>query len=444
MTAPTLIVAAPQSGSGKTLLTLGLIRALARRGLRVGSFKVGPDYIDPAFHARASGRSSHNLDSWAMRFETLAAALEEAGRDADIVIGEGVMGLFDGAPDGSGSTADIAALFDLPVLLVAEARRINQSIAAMLEGFIRFRPDVEVVGIVLNAVGGERHARTLVKACDDRFSTPVLGWIPRSDGLHVPSRHLGLVQAAEQPALDELIEHLARLAAGRIDLDRLLRLARRPALATLEGAGSRPIAALGQRIAVAQDTAFAFAYPAVLEGWRRQGAEILPFSPLADEAPDAEADAIYLPGGYPELYAGRLAGNRRFLLGLAAAGHRDAFIYGECGGYMVLGERLIDEAGERHCLAGLLPVVTSFERPRLRLGYREVVLLEPSPFGRPPLRHRGHEFHYARELERRGAPFLRVSDASGTALGEAGCRLGTVAGSFVHLVDRWPHLALVR
>ena len=426
------------------MLTLGLIRALARRGLRVGSFKVGPDYIDPAFHARASGRDCRNLDSWAMRFETLTAALDAAGRDVDIVIGEGVMGLFDGAPDGSGSTADIAALFDLPVLLVAEARRISQSIAAMLEGFIRFRPDVEVAGIVLNAVGGERHARTLLKACDDRFSTPVLGWLPRSDGLHVPSRHLGLVQAAEHPALGELIERLGSLVAERIDLDRLLRLARRPGVATLDARESRPIAALGQRIAVARDTAFAFAYPAVLEGWRRQGAEILPFSPLADEPPDPAADAVYLPGGYPELYAGGLAANRRFLEGLASAADRRAFVYGECGGYMVLGETLIDAAGERHRLAGLLPLVTSFERPRLRLGYREVTLLEPSPLGRPPLRHRGHEFHYAHEIERRGAPLLRASDAGGTALGEAGCRHGTVAGSFVHLVDRWPHLAVVR
>lgn len=444
MTAPTLIVAAPQSGSGKTLLTLGLIRALARRGLRVGSFKVGPDYIDPAFHARASGRSCRNLDSWAMRFETLAAVLEEAGRDVDIVIGEGVMGLFDGAPDGSGSTADIAALFDLPVVLVAEARRISQSIAALLEGFIRFRPDVEIVGIVLNAVSGERHATTLLKACDERFSTPVLGWLPRQDELHVPSRHLGLVQATEHPALDELVERLGALVADRLDLDRLLRLARRPGVAPLGGQGARPIAALGQRIAVAQDTAFAFAYPTVLEGWRRQGAEIVPFSPLADETPDPAADAIYLPGGYPELFAGRLAANRRFLLGLQAAAYRDVFIYGECGGYMVLGEVLIDGAGERHRLAELLPVVTSFEAPRLRLGYREVTLLDPSPLGRPPLRHRGHEFHYASEVERRGVPFLRASDASGTALGEAGCRLGTVAGSFVHLVDRWPHLAVVR
>jgi len=444
LTAPTLIVAAPQSGSGKTLLTLGLIRALARRGLKVGSFKVGPDYIDPAFHARASGQSCRNLDSWAMRFETLAALLEDAGRDVDIVVGEGVMGLFDGAPDGSGSTADIAALFDLPVVLVAEARRINQSIAALLEGFIGFRQDVEVVGIVLNAVAGERHAATLLKACDERFSTPVLGWLPRHDELVVPSRHLGLVQAAEHPALDELIERLGSLVAERLDLDRLLRLARRPGVAGLGGQGARPIAALGQRIAVAQDTAFAFAYPAVLEGWRRQGAEIVPFSPLADEAPDPAADAIYLPGGYPELYAGRLAANRQFLLGLQAAAYRDVFIYGECGGYMALGEVLIDAAGERHRLAELLPVVTSFEAPKLRLGYREVTLLGPSPLGRPPLRYRGHEFHYAREVEQRGVPFLRASDASGRQLGEAGCRLGTVAGSFIHLVDRWPHLVVVR
>ncbi|MCB1885769.1 MAG: cobyrinate a,c-diamide synthase [Geminicoccaceae bacterium] len=443
MSPPVLLVAAPSSGAGKTVVTLGLIRALAMRGLKVGSFKVGPDYIDPVFHARASGRLCRNLDSWAMRFETLGASLEAAGRDCDIVVGEGVMGLFDGAPDGTGSTADIASLFGLPVLFVADAARTGQSIAPLIEGFLKAREDVQIVGVVLNRVGSADHEDLLRRACDDRFSTPILGCLRRDPALELPSRHLGLVGASEHPDLEGFLERAAKRVADSVDLAHLRRLARRPNVATI-GPPPRPLPALGQRIAVAQDPAFAFAYPAVLEGWRRLGSEVVPFSPLADEAPDREADAVYLPGGYPELYAARLAQNRAFILGLHHAARRGAFVYGECGGYMVLGEILFDKKGERHGMAGLLPVVTSFAEPRLHLGYRQLALKHPCPLGRPPLRYRGHEFHYAAETERKGAPLFAARDARGRDLGETGCVKGNVAGSFYHLIDRAPHLAVVR
>jgi cobyrinic acid a,c-diamide synthase len=437
VTAPAIIVAAPQSGSGKTLVTLGLIRALKDRGLGVGSFKTGPDYIDPAFHARASGRPCRNLDSWAMRLDSLASLLAAAGRDADIVVGEGVMGLFDGAPDGSGSTADLAALLGLPVLLVVDARRMAQSVAPLIEGFLRFRSDVAIDAIVLNATGSDRHRRTLLRACDDRFSTPVLGCLPRLPDLELPARHLGLVQAAEHPDLEAFIARAAGLVSHHLDLDRLVRLARRPTLDVMGRAASL-WPAIGQRIAIAQDAAFAFAYPAVLDGWHDQGATVHPFSPLADEAPDPAADAVYLPGGYPELHAGRLAGNRTFLEGLRAAAGRGAFVYGECGGYMVLGRSLTDREGTRHAMAGLLPVATSFAEPRLHLGYRRLRLLENGPLGHRNVPWRGHEFHYARETERLGPALFAVADASGDDLGDAGCRAGKVAGSFLHLIDRHP------
>lgn len=438
MSAPAIIVAAPQSGSGKTVVTLGLIRALRKQGLEVASFKTGPDYIDPAFHARASGRPCRNLDSWAMRLDTLAGLLADAGAMADIVIGEGVMGLFDGAPDGTGSTADLAALLGLPVLFVVEARRLAQSVAPLIEGFVRFRPDVEIDGIVLNATGSDRHRRTLLAACDDRFATPVLGCLPRLDDLALPSRHLGLVQAAEHPDLEAFIERAAELVAGHLDLDRLRRLARRPTLELLAPGETRLWPALGQRIAVASDPAFAFVYPAVLDGWHRQGATVHPFSPLADEAPDPAADAVYLPGGYPEIHASRLAQNRGFLDGLRAAAARGAFVYGECGGYMVLGRTLVDRDGRAHAMAGLLPVATSFAAPELQLGYRKLRLLESTPLGRRNLAWRGHEFHYAHETERAGAALFTAADASGTPLGEVGCVDGNVAGAFLHLIDRHP------
>src|SRR5918994_3361110 len=345
MSAPGLIIAAPASGSGKTVLTLALLRALRRAGIAVASFKVGPDYIDPTFHARASGRPCINLDSWAMRIETLAGLTDDLCRESALVIGEGVMGLFDGAADGRGSTADLASLFDLPVVLVVDARGMAASAAALVEGFTRHRDDVEVAGVIFNRVGSEAHAALLRRACDDRFAQPVLGCMPADARLELPERHLGLVQAHELPDLDDFLDRAAALLEEHVDLTRLRRLAR-PFGLGLYGPPVQPLRPLGQGIAVAQDVAFASAYPAVLDGWRAAGAEIMFFSPLADAPPAPGATAVYLPGGYPELHAARLAANRAFLDGLRAAADRGSFIYGECGGFMVLGQRLIDRQGQ--------------------------------------------------------------------------------------------------
>lgn len=435
MSTPSIIIAAPQSSSGKTIVTLGILRALRRRGLRVRSFKVGPDYIDPAFHARASGEPTYNVDSWAMRFETLAGLVEATGHGMDLVVGEGVMGLFDGATDGTGSTADIAALFGLPVILVVDVSGMGASVAALVDGFRRHREDVDVAGVVFNRAGSPAHADLLARATFEQVSTPVLGSIRRDAGLALPSRHLGLVQAVEHAGLEELLEHAATVVEESLDLDRLVRLAKPPTVSIL-GRGGRPLPPLGQAIAVARDEAFAFAYDAVLEAWRRDGASLHPFSPLADEPPPPEADAVFLPGGYPELHAGRLAANHRFLGGLRRAAERGAFVYGECGGYMALGRALIDREGHAHQLAGLLPVVTSFAAPRLHLGYRQIELLTACALGGRGQLYRGHEFHYAAEVERGGPALFGTKCARGQDLGEQGCRSGSVAGSFLHLIDR--------
>ncbi|HEX2478301.1 MAG TPA: cobyrinate a,c-diamide synthase [Geminicoccaceae bacterium] len=438
MSAPGLIIAAPASGSGKTVVTLALLRALGAAGIAVASFKVGPDYIDPMFHARASGRRCVNFDSWAMRIETLAGLSDDLGRDAELVIGEGVMGLFDGAADGRGSTADLASLFDLPVILVVDARGMAASVAALVEGFTRHRDDVEVAGVIFNRVGSEAHATILRRACDDRFAQPVLGCLPGDARLELPERHLGLVPADELPELDEFLETAAAFVAERVDLDRLRRIAR-PFGLGLYGPPARPLGPFGQRIAVAKDQAFAFAYPAVLDGWRAARAELFFFSPLADEAPDPGADAVYLPGGYPELHAGTLAANRTFVEGMRVAADRGAFVYGECGGFMVLGERLVDRQGQSHPMAGLLPIMCSFAEPRLHLGYRRMRLLAPSPLGQPGASYRGHEFHYAQLIQPGAAPRLyEVADATDRSLGQAGAQVGNVCGSFLHLIDRTP------
>ena len=508
-----LVIAAPASGSGKTTVTLALLRHLRERGVRVASLKVGPDYIDPAFHAAASGRACLNVDPWAMRESTFAAAVGAASEDADLVVVEGVMGLFDGATADEGSTADVAAALGWPVVLVVDASAMAASAAAVVHGFASYRAGVNVAGVIYNRVGSDRHAELLVEATEgtgvpeyvegardpepsrstgsskarapgsagsqpamardpstvgagktpappggwqsrsirgpsgsvrNQAGVPVLGCIRRDPALTLPDRHLGLVQASEHPNLERFLTTAARVIGTAVDVDALLGLARCgpfPTTTDPVAAGTEwPTASLpvlGQRIAVACDEAFAFAYPLVLDGWRRAGAEVLPFSPLADEAPSPSADAVYLPGGYPELHAGRLAGASRFIEGLRTAAARGTLVYGECGGYMVLGDSLVDADGETHAMAGLLPIATTFAERGLTLGYRAAHTLAGGPLGSAGAGFRGHEFHYARVLRGDGDEALfRCADARGRDLGPAGRRIGRIMGSFVHLIDR--------
>ncbi|MEK9752431.1 MAG: cobyrinate a,c-diamide synthase [Rhodospirillaceae bacterium] len=434
-----VIIAAPASGSGKTLITLGLLRALAAGGRRVASAKVGPDYIDPAFHAAASGRPCRNLDGWAMREATLAAQLQALAADAEIVVCEGVMGLFDGAAvapgmDRRGASADIARALGWPVVLVVDARAQAASAAAVVRGFATHEPGVEIAGVIYNRVGGPAHVEILKAAQAATLpDIPVLGCAPRGAELVLPWRHLGLVQALEHPDLEGFIEGAAGIVADNVDIAALLALARDGTPPGPAGAGAA-IKPLGQKIAVARDAAFAFAYDHMLDGWRAAGAEVAPFSPLAGEVPAADADAVYLPGGYPELHAGVLAA-APFVAALQSAAARDAAIYGECGGYMVLGRALTDAEGETHAMAGLLGVETSFEARKLHLGYRRAVLGDGGILGPAGARFRGHEFHYATIVAEDGAPLFDAADAAGRALGPAGLRAGRVAGSFVHLID---------
>jgi cobyrinic acid a,c-diamide synthase len=434
--APGLIVAAPSSGSGKTVFTLGLIRHWARAGVPVASAKVGPDYIDPAFHAAASGRPCLNLDPWAMRDATLASAFDKLARAGEIIVCEGVMGLFDGATVDSGSTADLAIASGWPVVLVVDAHAQAASAAAVVRGFAMHRPGVSVMAVIFNRIGGERHAALLRQACAREVpEIPVLGCLPGAEGLKLPERHLGLVQAGEHPRLAAFLDYAADLIGAQVDTSALRALAR-PARIAPSGDSAVPVTPIGQRIAVAHDIAFAFRYPLVIEGWRSSGVEIMPFSPLADETPSEAADAVYLPGGYPELHAGTLAGNARFLGGLRRAARDGAAVFGECGGYMVMGDGLVDAAGHRHAMAGLLPLETSFAERSLHLGYRDASLLSDCPLGAAGARFRGHEFHYARTLrEGRGEPLFVCRDAGGRALGNTGLVAGRVMGSFIHVID---------
>jgi cobyrinic acid a,c-diamide synthase len=412
-----LILAAPSSGAGKTTVTLGLLRALRDRGLSVRGAKSGPDYIDPRFHEAAAGVPCPNLDAWAMTGDRLRALAAGDG----LLLVEGAMGLFDGAPpDGRGATADLARLLGLPVVLVVDAARLAQSVAPLVAGFAAFDPEVRVQGVILNRVGSARHEAMLRRALR---GVAVLGAVPRLDGLASPSRHLGLVQAGERPDLDAFLAAAGARIAACVDLDALVGMA-----VPLPAPGpARRVPPPAGRIAVARDAAFSFAYPHLLADWRAAGAEVSFFSPLADEAPADDADLVILPGGYPELHAARLASAERFRAGVRRAGR----VYGECGGYMVLGDGLVDAGGHRHAMLGLLRLETSFADRRLHLGYRTLVA-QAGPF---PGRWAGHEFHYATTLRSEGMPLFEAADAEGSALRAMGLTDGRASGSFAHLID---------
>jgi len=431
-----LIISAPGSGAGKTTVTLGLLAVLRRRGMNARAAKSGPDYIDPAFHAVACGGASLNLDSWAMPPTLLDALAADAARNADMLVIEGAMGLFDGVPGETGRTgaaADLAARLGVPVLLVLDVFAQAQSAAAVVAGFASYDPKVRIAGVVLNRVASEPH-RVLVADAIARLGVPVLGAMPHDEALALPERHLGLVQAQEHGDLSARLARLADVVERHCDIDAIIAAGARLSPATRDGTVALPPP--GQRIALAADAAFSFVYPHLLAAWRRAGAEIMTFSPLADEAPPDDCDVCWLPGGYPELHAGVLAGAQRFRAGLArfAATRR---VHGECGGYMVLGEGLVDADGARHAMAGLLGHATSFAQRRLHLGYRAARLLEPSPIGAAGARLRGHEFHQASLIERgNDQPLAAIVDAQERPVTETGSRRGNVSGTFFHVIAR--------
>lgn len=426
-----LLIAAPSSGSGKTTVTLGLLRALHRAGHTVRGVKSGPDYIDPKFHeAACGGAPCLNLDAFAMRPDRVRALAAGPG----LLIAEGAMGLFDGAPpDGRGSSADLARALHLPTVLVVDAARMAQSVAPLVAGFARFDPEVPIAGVILNRVGSPRHAAMLTRALAP-LGVSVLGAIPRDGTLETPSRHLGLVQAQERGDLEAFLDRAADIMAEALDLDALTGLA-----VPLVGPKASPCHDLrmpppAQRIAVARDVAFGFAYPHMLDDWRAAGAEVIAFSPLDDAPVPEQAGFVFLPGGYPELHAGRVAAAARFKASLHRCAAVGVPVYGECGGYMVLGDGLIDAQGVRHEMAGLLRLETSFAARKLHLGYRH--LQAGDACGPISGDWAGHEFHYATTLRAEGAPVFDAQDAEGAPLPAMGLREGRVMGSFAHLIDR--------
>ena len=425
-----LIIAAPASGCGKSSVVLGLLGALQRRALRVAPFKVGPDFIDPGHHAAVCGRVSRNLDGWMCGRDGVEQSFAIGSAGADLSLVEGVMGLFDGA-DGAtdaGSTAEIARWLGGRILLVVDARAQARSAAAVAKGLAEFAPDLEFAGIVYNRVGSASHENLLRAAHASRPELPpLLGCLPRREALALPERHLGLVTAADAAA-QATYAQLADWVERHIDLDDLLeRLSGEPpvALAPPVG-GDQPVDPV--RIGVARDAAFCFCYPENLERLERAGAQLVFFSPLVDSLPEHLA-GLYLPGGYPELHAGRLAANRSMLQGVRDVAAAGMPVYAECGGLLLLAASL-DGAP----LAGIFPAPARMLAKRRALGYRSVTTTADTLLGPAGTNARGHEFHYSElDMPASVGRGYRVTDRTGTLCAAEGYVQGNVLGSYVHL-----------
>jgi len=423
-----LIIAAPSSGSGKTLITMGLLGVLKNRGVKVASAKTGPDYIDASFHALTTKRPASNLDPWAMSEQQLCARATTAAEGADLLLVEGVMGLFDGAVSGKGSTADLATALDLPIILVVDVGSMAQSIAAVVHGFSTLRQDIKVAGVILNRVASARHEQMLKSALEP-LRIAYLGALGRDDDLSIPSRHLGLTLPQDFDAATAVAKTSVERIEKSIDLDALRAIAAPIQQATMPN----QLAPLGQHVAIAKDAAFAFIYPHLLSDWQGMGAQISFFSPLRDEAPALDADAIFLPGGYPELHAEHISNASTFAKGMHLAADEGKLIYGECGGYMVLGQSLTNKQGETHKMLGLLPHGSKIDRPRRQLGYRQLSHQSPLPW---PNQLRGHEFHYSSQSGEIDASLFEATDAQGTPVAPMGCVQANIMGSYAHIIDQ--------
>ena len=439
---PRLVIAGTGSGIGKTSLALGLVRSLTREGLRVQTFKVGPDFLDPTYLARASGRTCYNLDAWMSSPDYVRQLFTRASAGADLAVIEGVMGLFDGASPTAieGSTAEIARLLAAPVVLVVGVHGVARSLAATVKGFAEFEPGVCVAGVIANQAGSPRHKAWLADALAGAALPPLLGAVPRGALPPLQSRHLGLVTADHGGLNEQTLDLLADACVQHLDLKTLLKLARE-AMPLHSSALAEPVvpAPMAQvRLGIARDDAFHFYYPDNLEAFQRGGATLVPFSPLTDAALPEELDGLYLGGGYPELHAARLSANTAMLAALGRFAAAGRAIYAECGGLMYLGNSLQTLDGARFPLAGVLPIDTLMCKSLKTLGYAEVALASDSLWGSTGQTCRGHEFHYSTIVaDGRGCdgwqPAYSVRRRRDDAATTEGFCKGRLLASYVHL-----------
>jgi cobyrinic acid a,c-diamide synthase len=432
---PRVVIAGTHSGVGKTTVATALIAAFARRGLVVQPFKIGPDFIDPGFHAAAAGRPCHNLDGWMLSREANLQIFARACEDADLAIIEGVMGLFDGR-DGaseSASTAEMAKWLGAPVVLVSDAGAMARSAAAVVHGFETFDSALDVAGVVFNRVGGEAHAAMLRDALRGSCRAEPIGFLPQNEKIILPGRHLGLTMA-EEVLTGACLDEMADWIASHIDLGAVLQMAgdRSGPLAVTRTAAVSPVKA-NVRLGVARDAAFCFYYRDNLDLLRASGAEVVEFSPLSDAGLPADVGGLYLGGGYPELHAARLSANRPMMESIRRFADSGGPIYAECGGFMYLTRAIIDLAGEAHPMVGLFPTSARMQPQLAALGYLEAEALAHTLWLRPGERLRGHEFRHSTidEMPASIQRCLRLNDGRGER--EEGYVNGSVLAGYTHL-----------
>ena len=435
MNVPRIVIAGTHSGVGKTSLTLGIVALLKRRGLRVQTFKVGPDYLDPTYLAVASGRPCYNLDGWMMGEAYVRQLFARATADADVAVVEGVMGLFDGADPASpeGSTAEIARWLEAPVLLVVDAQGMGRSVAAVVHGYSSFDPKLRVAGVIANRCGSERHAQWMEESLRCALLPPLIGSVQRGALPELPSRHLGLVTAGPSTLSRDTLERLANAVESSIAIEKVLQWKKVSGVAESAGPRTRKSVAVG----IARDEAFHFYYPDNLEALERAGCELIPFSPLRDEILPAGLHGLYFGGGYPEEHAAALAANKPMLSAIrhfAEDRAEDRVVYAECGGLMYLAQGIETLDGQRHPLLGLLPAWTRMRSRRQSLGYVEITLTRECLWGQAGERLRGHEFHYSELVGHPDWPTAydlryRRSDQ----VSHEGFQRGSLLASYTHL-----------
>lgn len=431
------LIAGTASGVGKTTVSLAILACLKKRDLRVQPFKGGPDFLDTGHLTQIAGRTARNVDTWMLSAEANLSVVREAAHDADAILVEGMMGLFDGKSGDSeaGSSAEIAKLLKLPVILVLDAGKSTRSLAAVVLGFEMFDPGLPIAGVILNRVASERHFRLLESAIRSACNAPILGWLPREDSINIPERHLGL-RTAEEGGFGETfpsaVENLAKLAEMHLDLDAIFRLT--CGLEFAKAQSKRSLPDPNVRIGVARDEAFSFYYEDNLDLLREAGAVIVPFSPLRDAALPESLDALYFGGGYPELYAEQLSANRSMLDSVRACAAAGKPIYAECGGMIFLGRQVTGDGGAVHTMAGVLPLETTMTGKLVQFGYVTVALTNDCLIGPTGLTVRGHSFHYSRLSSHTDIPTNYRVQYSLSGKEEAeGFSAGNVLTSYIHL-----------
>ena len=431
----TVVIAGVRSGVGKTTIATGIMGALTRRGHRVQPFKAGPDYIDPSYHKLACGVPSRNLDTWLCDHPTVLELFQRASSGSDVSVVEGVMGVFDGRSSltEEGSSAQLAKLLGAPVILIADAAKVARSVAAEVLGFQTFDPDLNIAGVILNGVASERHLEFCKPQIEATTGIPVLGYLPRKEEFIQPERHLGLIPTVEGTVANDWYDNVINQVEATMDVPTILKLAN-TAKTPPSSPNVYPETPIPARatIAVAQDEAFNFYYQDSLDLLAAWGAELAPFSPLQDETLPSGANGIYLGGGFPELFADQLAGNKPMHYAIRQAVVKGVPVYAECGGLMYLGKSLSDLEGVTHPMLGIIPAESAMSQSRLTLGYREVESCSDSPVLPKGERVKGHEFHWstlAREPDNQESVYKIVDQDNRLD----GFRTGSVWASYVHI-----------